>query len=321
MTWNPLDLPDQTGHTHVVTGATAGIGYFAAEQLAGAGARLVLAARSPQRLETAAASIREQVPGAEVRGVVVDLASRDSVDRAADQLAALGHIDGLLLNGGAMSGWRSRTAEGLPLTLATHVVANAALTARLLPTLIASGTAERPSRIVHTSTGFVDRARRIRLDDPRRAPRIGVVAYTQAKAYTEVLAFELDRRLRAHELPVLSLVSRPGVGVDAKTPERTGVHDATTRDRRNPYTRWAQGKDAAAWSAVRALTDPAAQGGELYAPANGIAGSPERIEPSARTAHPDAGATARLWAEIAELAGVESPLVGDAVGSRAVRGR
>ena len=86
MTWNPLDLPDQTGRTHVVTGATAGIGYFAAEQLAGAGARLVLAARSPQRLETAAASIREQVPGAEVQGVVVDLTSRDSVARAAHEL-------------------------------------------------------------------------------------------------------------------------------------------------------------------------------------------------------------------------------------------
>lgn len=317
MTWNPLDLPDQTGRTHVVTGATAGIGYFAAEQLAGAGARLVLAARSPQRLETAAASIREQVPGAEVQGVVVDLTSRDSVVRAAHELAALGHIDGLLLNGGAMSGWRSRTAEGLPLTLATHVVANAGLATRLLPTLIASGTAERSSRIVHTSTGFVDRARRIRLDDPRRASRIGVVAYTQAKAFTEVLAFELDRRLRAHVLPVLSLVSRPGVGVDAKTPERTGVHDATTRDRRNPYTRWAQGKDAAAWSAVRALTDPAAQGGELYAPANGIAGPPVRIEPSARTSRPDAGVAARLWAQIAELAGVESPLVvGEAVRRR-----
>src|SRR5690606_34444488 len=131
----------------------------------------------------------------------------------------------------------------------------------------------------------------------------------RAKAFTEVLGFELDRRLRANELPVLSLVSRPGVGVDAKTPERTGVHDATTRNRRNPYTRRAQGKDAAAWSAVRALTDPEARGGELYAPADGFAGSPVLIEPPAHTAHPEAGVAARLWASVAELAGVESPLV------------
>jgi NAD(P)-dependent dehydrogenase (short-subunit alcohol dehydrogenase family) len=308
MTWNPLNLPDQTGRTIVVTGSTAGIGYFAAEQLAGAGARLVLAARSPQRIEAAAASIRDRVPGAEVQGVLVDLASRDSVERAADELIALGHIDGLLLNGGAMSGWRTRNADGLPLTLATHVVANVGLVTRLLPTLVASGTSERPSRIVHASSGFVDRARRIRLDDPRRASRIGVVAYTQAKAFTEVLAFELDRHLRAHGLPVLSLVSRPGVGVDVKTPERAGVHESNTRSRPNPYTRRAQGKDAAAWSAVRALTDPAAQGGGLYAPANGIAGPPALIDPPAHTAHPDAGVAEQLWASVADLAGVESPL-------------
>jgi NAD(P)-dependent dehydrogenase (short-subunit alcohol dehydrogenase family) len=310
VTWHPLDLPDQTGRTHVVTGATAGIGYFAAEQLAAAGARVVLAARSPGRIEAAAASIRTQVPDAEVQGVVVDLASRDSVARAAAELAALGRIDGVLLNGGAMSRWTARSADGLPLTLATHVVANAGLTARLLPTLVASGTAERPGRIVHTSSGFVDRARRIPLRDPLRTPRLGIRAYTQAKAFTEVLAFELDRRLRAHGLPVLSLVSRPGVGVDAKTPERAGVHDASTRDRPNPYTPWAQGKDTAAWSAVRALTDPAAQGGELYAPEGGIAGAPVRIAPPAHTVRPDAGVAGQLWARVAELAGVESPLVG-----------
>jgi hypothetical protein len=52
---------------------------------------------------------------------------------------------------------------------------------------------------------------------------------------------------------------------------------------------------------------------ELYASANGIAGSPVHIEPSARTAHPDAGAAARLRAEIAEQAGVESPLAASEV--------
>lgn len=308
MDWEPHQPPDQSGRTIVVTGSTAGIGYFAAEQLAGAGAHVVLAGRSPARLETAALAIRARHPRAATSSVVVDLASRASVARAAEELSGFDRLDGLLLNGGAMSGWRDRTADGLPALLATHVVANVGLLVPLLPLLAASGTAERPSRIVHASSGFVRRLPRLDLRDPLRTPRLPVVAYTRAKALTELLAFELDRRLRTAGAPVLSLVSRPGVGVDAKTPERPGVHDATTPHRRNPFTPWAQGKDAAAWSAVRALTDPTARGGELYSPANGIAGPPVRIDPPAHTATPDAALAAEAWARIAELAGVDDPL-------------
>ncbi|MGY5765432.1 SDR family NAD(P)-dependent oxidoreductase [Brachybacterium sp. DNPG3] len=309
--WTLSDVPDQSGRTHVITGATAGIGYFAAEQLAAAGARVVLAGRSPARLETAAAAIRSRVLGAVLDSVVVDLASRESVARATEELAdpeRFERIDGLLLNGGAMAGWTARSADGLPLTLATHVVASVGLIARLLPVLAAAGTPERPSRIVHTSTGFVDRAPGLARRDPLRPPRLGVAAYTQAKAITEVLALELDRRLRAADAPVVSILDRPGIGVDARTPERPGVHDASTPHRRNPFSLWAQGKDAAAWPAVRALTDPSARGGELFAPANGIAGAPVRIAPPARTAAPGAGAAEELWSRLAALAGVESPL-------------
>ncbi|MBN9139293.1 MAG: SDR family NAD(P)-dependent oxidoreductase [Micrococcales bacterium] len=308
MDWNPQRLPDQTGRTIVVTGSTAGIGYFAAEQLAGAGAEVVLAGRSAARIDAAAHAIRARHPRAGLASVIVDLASLDSVARAAETLARRDRVDGLLLNGGAMARWTSRTDDGLPLTLATHVVANVGLIVPLLPALARSGTPERASRIVHVSSGFVDRAPRLALREPLRTPRLGVRAYTHAKALTELLAFELDARLRENGLPISSLVSRPGVGVDARTPERAGVHDATTPHRRNPYTPWAQGKDAAAWSAVRALTDPAARGGELYAPVGGIAGPPVRVEPPAHTARPEAEVAAESWARIAELARVDDPL-------------
>jgi NAD(P)-dependent dehydrogenase (short-subunit alcohol dehydrogenase family) len=311
MTWNPAELPDQTGRTLVVTGATAGIGYFAAEQLAAAGAEVVLASRSEAKLGLAEASIRDRVPGASVRSVVIDLASEESVDRAAEVLRALPRLDGALLNGGAMTLGRARgarTVDGLPLILGTHVVAHVRLLAGILPALVASAeSGGAPSRIVHTSTGFVSRFP-FDVADVRKTPRLAISAYTKAKTVTEVFAFELDRRLRAGGLPVASLVVRPGVGVDAKTPERPGIRDATTPYQRNPYTPWAQGKDTAAWSAVRALTDPAAQGGEYYSPAGALRGLPVRIEPAARTHTPDPAIAASVWAQLEDLAGLRMPV-------------
>ena len=312
MNWDPNKLPEQHGRTVVVTGATAGIGYFAAEGLARAGAHVVLAGRSAERLGTAEATIREHVRSASLSRVVVDLASRTSVTEAVAELAERERVDGVLLNGGSMSLRASdRTADGLPTLLATHVVANVGLVAGLLPLMVRTG--ERygaATRIVHTSTGFVDLLRK-GVRDVRRGSRVGVVAYSRAKAVTEMFAFELDRRLRAGGLPVASLVTRPGIGVDAKTPRRTGIRDETVPVQRNPYTPWAQGKDTAAWSALRALTDPRAVGGEVYAPESGAKGRAVRIAPGPLTLSPPLEVMESVWGQLEELAGVEVPIPTD----------
>ncbi|WP_394550818.1 SDR family NAD(P)-dependent oxidoreductase [Agromyces sp. MMS24-JH15] len=305
MPWNPIEPPDQRGRVHVVTGSTAGIGYFAAEQLAGTGAHVVLAARSPEKLGRARDSIRSQVPGSTVSTVVLDLADLGSVRRAGTELAAFGRIDGLLLNGGTMApAAGATTVDGLPLMLGTHVIAGVALTGLLLPTLAATGEAAgTAARIVHTSTGFV---RRLKLDvDAAARPQRGFLRdYTWAKTVTELHAYELDRRLRAAGVPVASIVAHPGIGVDAKTPARDGVHDPRGPRRRNPFTPWAQGKDAAAWPAVRALTDPALAGGEYLGPEGGRRGAPVVLEPNPLTARADPARVARVWDELESLAGV-----------------
>ena len=309
MTWNPALLPAQAGRTIVVTGATGGIGYFAAEQLAAAGADVVLASRSAAKLHAAEAAIRSQVPEASLRSVVIELGSLASVDDAAAELAELPRLDGILLNGGAMTlSRRATTTDGIPLLLGTHVVSHVRLVAKILPSLTATAAAHHSvGRVVHASTGFVEQFR-FDLADVRRVPATGVGAYTKAKAATEVFAFELDRRLRASQQPVMSIVTRPGVGVDAKTPHRPGIRDSTTPYKRNPFTPWAQGKDTAAWSAVRALTDPAAQGGDYYAPRDGARGAPVLVEPVARTLNPPDDGAEDVWRQLELLAGVRLAL-------------
>jgi NAD(P)-dependent dehydrogenase (short-subunit alcohol dehydrogenase family) len=63
------------GRTAIVTGSTAGIGRAIAEGLARAGAAVVINGRGEPRVAEALREMRQQLPAAELRGVVADLAT------------------------------------------------------------------------------------------------------------------------------------------------------------------------------------------------------------------------------------------------------
>ncbi len=85
--------------TALVTGATRGIGKTCAQVLAATGYRVILAARSAEKLEEAAAAIRQS--GAETFVVEVDLASHESIAMGFSKAAKeFGRIDILVNNAG-----------------------------------------------------------------------------------------------------------------------------------------------------------------------------------------------------------------------------
>lgn len=84
-----------SGSTAVVTGSTAGIGYAIAEELARAGATVVVNGRSQARVDAALASLRASLPDAQLRGVAADLASAQG---AAEFIAAVPQTDILINN-------------------------------------------------------------------------------------------------------------------------------------------------------------------------------------------------------------------------------
>jgi NAD(P)-dependent dehydrogenase (short-subunit alcohol dehydrogenase family) len=83
----------------LVTGASKNIGASIAASLAGAGADVLLVARRPERLESAAEAIRAQAPGRRVESALADVTVRADVDRlAAEALARFGRVDVLVNN-------------------------------------------------------------------------------------------------------------------------------------------------------------------------------------------------------------------------------
>jgi NAD(P)-dependent dehydrogenase (short-subunit alcohol dehydrogenase family) len=189
-------IPDLTGRNVIVTGANSGIGRAAAHQLAGAGARVTLAVRNPDKGNAAAAG----KPGeTEVRAL--DLASLDSVREFA--AAWDGEIDLLINNAGVMIPPLSRTTEGFELQFGTNHLGHFALTNLLL---------ERVNGRVVTVSSMAHRSGRIDFDDLNweRKPYSSWRAYGQSKLANLLFTSELQRRLSAADSTVLATAAHPG---------------------------------------------------------------------------------------------------------------
>ncbi|HWM35064.1 MAG TPA: SDR family NAD(P)-dependent oxidoreductase, partial [Pseudolysinimonas sp.] len=286
--------------TIVVTGGNAGIGYFTAEQLARAGARVVLASRSEAKARTAIAAIRAMVPEASAAFVDLDLTSLASVARAAEEIRALGPIDGLVNNAGLVISPRRRrtTQDGLELLVGGNFFGHFALTAQVFPALTAEarivGLGSMSTRMVRLDPSDLLSARRY---SPFRA-------YAFSKHLVHGFAFELDRRLRAAGSSRRSMLAHPGFAVTGLASPRPGVTEqAAWRRHAERVLFWAvgQGKDAGAWPTVRAMTDPDAASGSFFGPARLLTGLPVPLAPVASSASPVFGA--QLWSLAERLTG------------------
>lgn len=212
--WTPADIPSLAGKRAIITGANSGIGYYAALGLARKGAHVVLACRDREKGEAALASLRGEVPGASIELALLDLASLASVrEFAANQRAQRCPLHLLINNAGVMAPPRRlETADGFELQFGTNVLGHFALTGLLLPALqqAAAESTERP-RIV-TIASIAHKRGRINLNDLQYTTGYAPMkTYQQSKLANLMLAFELDRRLRAAGSAIMSVAAHPGV--------------------------------------------------------------------------------------------------------------
>ena len=299
--WDPEHLPDLHDRTFVVTGGNSGLGFFTADQIAAAGAHVVIACRSAQRARTALAVLRSRTPVAHVESIALDTTDAASVDAAADTLLGLPRIDALILNAGTTDPpkRRSTTSAGDELTLAANVLGHVRLVGRALGAVAASG-----GRVVALGS-LATRLATLDLDDlqSRRGYR-PFRTYARSKIALETFAFELDRRLRAAGSAASSLVAQPGYALDSLAPRIDEINEPSLGSRlaEGALRAFAQGKDRGAWPTVRAAADPHAAGGEYYGPARRTKGHPVRQTPVDQVV--DERLAGRLWERLEQLAGV-----------------
>jgi len=301
-------VPDQTGKLAVVTGSNSGTGKEAAARLAGAGAHVVLAVRTPEKGERTRAEILARHPGAALTVRRLDLADLGSVREFADGLIDEGDpVDLLLNNAGVMAPpKRMTTTDGFELQFGTNFLGPFALTIRLFPLLLA---AQAP-RVATMSSGLANYGR-IHFDDlawEHRSYR-AYMAYAQSKLADLLMAGHLAAIARDRGLSLLSAAAHPGfTRTNLQTAGASLGRDGPKRSLLNSVTVVpSQGVTEGAEPLLYAATDPAAANGGYYGPGGrfGLVGPTTAVRIPRRGR--DGATAARLWAEAERLTGAALP--------------
>ena len=304
--WTADDIPDQSGTTVLVTGGNSGLGYETVLQLARKGARVLVAARDRARGTAALERLGAEAPGSQAELAQIDLADLTSVERFADGfLAGDQELDVLINNAGVMAiPHRETTAQGYERQFGTNHLGHFALTGRLLPVL-----ARRPGRrVVTVSSNQHKRAKGIDFDDLQgeRGYRPWG-AYAQSKLANAMFVLELDRRLRAAGLDIVSAGAHPGfahTNLQVSGP-RSGGTSLVARGMGLATRLFAQPARDGALPTLYAATAVDVHGGDYFGPdgpgeMRGHHPTPVQFSAAAH----DQAAAARLWAVSEELTGV-----------------
>ncbi|MDN5863651.1 MAG: SDR family oxidoreductase [Gammaproteobacteria bacterium] len=199
-------LPDMTGKTVLITGATSGIGLEAAVMLAGAGARLIIVGRNVAKTGIVLAEVAQRSESKHINSMLCDFASQAAIHRLADQfIARHQRLDILINNAGTVNAHRRLTEDGVETTFAVNHLGYFLLTNLLLDRIKASA----PARIVNVASqahyqGTLD------LNDPGFEHGYRIMhAYRRSKLANVLFTRELARRLEGSDVTVNAV--HPGV--------------------------------------------------------------------------------------------------------------
>lgn len=302
--WDYEDIKDQTGKIFVITGANSGLGLWATKGLAARNAKVVMACRSQDKAESAAAEVKEDYPEADLEIILLDLASLNSIEHFAGKFnERYDQLHGLLNNAGIMQTPYKTTEDGFELQMGVNHLGHFALTGLLLDNLKTTPGA----RVVVQSSGahrMTDAIDFDSLDNQENYSRTG--AYAQSKLANLLFAFELDRKFKDHAIDAIALGVHPGY---------TATNLQSTGPALDGWSIWsllykftntlfAQSVEMGALPLLYAAVEPDVNGGDYIGPGGfqGMRGYPARIEAS-ETAYDETSAE-ELWELSEDLTGV-----------------
>lgn len=282
--WTPKDLPDLSGRTIIVTGASSGIGLSSARELAQHGARVILAVRDVEKGHRVSSQF-----GGDTEVLRLDVADLESVRAFGAQWSA--PIDTLINNAGIMLMPAFRTIDDFELHMGTNHMGPFALTNLLLPHIT--------NRVV-TVSSFLHFRGRIHLDDLNfdHRPYKAINAYEDSKLANMLFAFELQRRLDEAHSPIRSIAVHPGIARTNLISQVGGLNGAVSKLSQRLFN----DEDQGAWPTLFATTEDIA-GGSYVGPRSlfHLRGSPSIQRPSRRSR--DESVARQLWATSARLTG------------------
>jgi len=198
-----LQNKDLTGRTVIITGSNCGIGFEAAQALAGAGAKIIFACRNTEKGEEALRRCKVLHPKSELAFFPLDLASVESIKHFAEAVKDE-TIDTLICNAGLVPTSYQETKEDLEMTVGVCHFGHFLLTQLLLPQLLKT----KAPRVIMVSSESHRMPAKLNFNKfplKKTDTFFPFMAYGQAKLCNALFANELQRRYQDKGLTACSL--------------------------------------------------------------------------------------------------------------------